>query len=104
LYYLFVTGANACFRDIYYQDPDLFLRQDVVDRYVDDIAYTLKIRREDLNIVRHFDTSSVYLCPNLTLQVAAAKGLVAGQMTIIQKDGKIIDCRVDDEVKMQLPH
>jgi DNA topoisomerase VI subunit A len=76
------------------------LRQDVVDRYVDDIAYTLKIRREELNIVRHSDTSSFYLCPNIIMQVAAAKGLLAGYMTIVQKDGKIIDCRVDDEVRM----
>ena len=27
------------------------MKQDVVDRYVDDIACTLKVRREELNIV-----------------------------------------------------
>lgn len=39
-------------RDIYYRHPDLFTKQTVVDRYVDDLAYTLGITRSQLNVVR----------------------------------------------------
>ena len=38
-------------RDVYYRDPELFMKQAVVDRYVDDIAYTLGIDRDSLNVV-----------------------------------------------------
>jgi len=38
-------------RDMYYRDPELFVKQAVVDRYVDDIAYTLGIERDALNVV-----------------------------------------------------
>jgi meiotic recombination protein SPO11 len=38
-------------RDIYYRDPELFMKQAVVDRYVDDIAYTLGVERDALNVV-----------------------------------------------------
>ncbi|KAF2871325.1 Spo11/DNA topoisomerase VI subunit A [Massariosphaeria phaeospora] len=56
-------------RDIYYRHPNLFLKQSVVDRYVDDIACTLSISRSQLNVT------------------AAAKGLVAGNFTIWRPDG-----------------
>lgn len=39
------------YRDIYYRDPELFLKQAVVDRYVDDIAYTFGVNRDALNVV-----------------------------------------------------
>jgi DNA topoisomerase VI subunit A len=39
-------------RDIYYRDPELFTKQAVVDRYVDDIAYTFGVPRLLLNVVR----------------------------------------------------
>ena len=37
---------------MYYRDPKLFMRQAVVDRYVDDIAYTFGVGRDALNVVR----------------------------------------------------
>lgn len=38
-------------RNIYYQNPDLFRSQSVVDHMVDNLALTLGVGREDLNIV-----------------------------------------------------
>jgi DNA topoisomerase VI subunit A len=38
-------------RDMYYRDPELFMRQAVVDRYVDDLAYTFGVGRDALNVV-----------------------------------------------------
>lgn len=38
-------------RNIYYRDPALFKSQHVVDRYVDILAFTLGVRRADLNVV-----------------------------------------------------
>jgi len=36
---------------MYYRDPELFLKQRIVDRYVDDIAFNLGVKREALNVV-----------------------------------------------------
>jgi DNA topoisomerase VI subunit A len=53
--------TNIRFRDIYYRDPELFVKQPVVDRYVDDIAYTLGVKRQALNVVRKPNISiSIY--------------------------------------------
>ncbi|EPE33517.1 DNA topoisomerase IV, alpha subunit [Glarea lozoyensis ATCC 20868] len=68
-----VTGVVTTKRDIYYRDPELFVKQAVVDRYVDDIAYTLGVERDALNVV------------------AAAKGLVAGAFSLTRKDKSRID-------------
>ncbi|KAF4632534.1 hypothetical protein G7Y89_g5596 [Cudoniella acicularis] len=65
--------------DIYYRDPNLFIRQAVVDRYVDDLAYTLGIDRDALNVV------------------AAAKGLVAGSFTITRNDKSTADYSSESE-------
>ncbi|KAI8933214.1 hypothetical protein NX059_009849 [Plenodomus lindquistii] len=56
-------------RDIYYRHPDLFRKQTVVDRYVDDLACTFGVTRSQLNVT------------------AAAKGLVAGNFTILRAPG-----------------
>ncbi|KAF1941179.1 DNA topoisomerase IV, alpha subunit [Clathrospora elynae] len=56
-------------RDIYYRHPDLFAKQAVVDRYVDDLACTFGITRAQLNVT------------------AAAKGLVAGNFTLNRESG-----------------
>jgi len=51
---LLKTGCpdiNVSFRDIYYKDPALFLKQSVVDRYVDDIAFTFNVPRSALSVV-----------------------------------------------------
>lgn len=60
-------------RDIYYRHPDLFVKQSVVDRYVDDLACTFDITRSQLNVT------------------AAAKGLVAGNFRLRQNNNHIVD-------------
>lgn len=60
-------------RDIYYREPELFKRQSIVDHYIDEIAYTFGVERLALNVV------------------AAAKGLMAGSLTIIQHGCPAID-------------
>jgi hypothetical protein len=47
---LYQQVADAANRDIYYRDPELFTKQAVVDRYVDDLAYTLGVERDALNV------------------------------------------------------
>lgn len=47
----FIQLTHSCPRDMYYRDPELFVKQAVVDRYVDDIAYTLGVERDALNVV-----------------------------------------------------
>ncbi|KAH8591118.1 Spo11/DNA topoisomerase VI subunit A [Bisporella sp. PMI_857] len=71
------TGTIITKRDLYYRDPELFMTQTVVDRYVDDIAYTLGVERDALNVV------------------AAAKGLIAGSFTITKQDNSQIDYRLE---------
>ncbi|KFY59834.1 hypothetical protein V496_05518 [Pseudogymnoascus sp. VKM F-4515 (FW-2607)] len=66
-------------KDIYYRDPDLFVKQAVVDRYIDDLAFTLNVPRDALNIV------------------ATAKGLLSGSLHIHKQDGQIIDCSSENE-------
>jgi len=44
--------SHAC-RNIYYQNTDLFKSQSLVDDLVDNIAFTLGIGREQLNIVSY---------------------------------------------------
>jgi hypothetical protein len=43
--------ADNLSRNIYYQNPDLFKSQSAVDDMVDNLAFTLGVGREDLNIV-----------------------------------------------------
>lgn len=45
-------------RDIYYNDPALFGSQRVVDRLVDDLAYTIGVDRAALHVV-----CAVYISP-----------------------------------------
>lgn len=75
------------------------MKQAVVDRYVDDIAYTLGVEREVLNVV-----SIVVGIPNSlaypTGQVAAAKGLVSGAFKVKRMDGAVVDYGAESEVCM----
>ena len=48
LLWLMVTYA----RDIFYKNPNLFRNQSVVDRCIDNLAYTLAETRNSLNVVR----------------------------------------------------
>lgn len=41
-------------RDIFYQDPVYFGSQKLVDRYVDDIAFTFGVDRAALHVVWYF--------------------------------------------------
>ena len=41
-------------REIYYRDPELFQNQNVVNRYVDDLAFSFGVRRASLNVVGSF--------------------------------------------------
>ncbi|KAK4501379.1 hypothetical protein PRZ48_007188 [Zasmidium cellare] len=73
------TNTVLSKRDIFYRDPALFGKQAHVDRYVDDIAFTFGVTRSSLNVT------------------AAAKGLLAGAISICRKDGSILDARTDRE-------
>ncbi|KND93448.1 Meiotic recombination protein rec12 [Tolypocladium ophioglossoides CBS 100239] len=73
-----VSGTILTKRNIFYQHQDLFDNQRVVDELVDDLALTLGVNRDDLNIV------------------ASAKGLVHGPMTIRLHDGTAIDASLGD--------
>ncbi|OMP85627.1 Meiotic recombination protein SPO11 [Diplodia seriata] len=64
-----VTDCVISKREIYYRHPALFANQAVVDRYVDDIAFTFSASRSLLNVS------------------AAAKGLVTGDLTVLKADG-----------------
>jgi hypothetical protein len=44
---------------MFYRDPELFVKQAVVDRYVDDLAYTLGVERGALNVVCFHRTSDL---------------------------------------------
>ncbi|KAF2140243.1 uncharacterized protein K452DRAFT_252957 [Aplosporella prunicola CBS 121167] len=56
-------------REIYYRDPALFHNQTVVDRLIDDMAFTIGVPRASLNVS------------------AAAKGLTVGAFAINSSDG-----------------
>jgi meiotic recombination protein SPO11 len=73
------------------------MRQAVVDRYVDDIAYTFGVARDALNVVcgPHPDQAVWF---DIFSQVAAAKGLVAGSFSIKRKDDSVINYSIEPEV------
>ncbi|KAF2488355.1 DNA topoisomerase IV, alpha subunit [Lophium mytilinum] len=75
------SNAVITKRDIYYRSPDLFVKQAVVDRYVDDIACTFGISRNLLNVS------------------AAAKGLMVGNFSIRRLEGTAIDGLTNREVR-----
>ncbi|MCJ1404914.1 hypothetical protein MMC11_008140 [Xylographa trunciseda] len=60
-------------RAIFYQNPELFSKQSIVDRLVDDIAFMFEVQRSDLNVI------------------AGAKGLVAGPFSVIHLDGSSLN-------------
>ncbi|KAL1799060.1 hypothetical protein ACET3X_003097 [Alternaria dauci] len=67
-------------RDMYYRHPDLFIKQSVVDRYVDDLACTLGITRSQLNVT------------------AAARGLLAGNFRLTRHDGHVVSGMSDEGI------
>ncbi len=52
LYKIGLTKLTHSFRNVYYQNPDLFRSQSAVDDMVDNLAFTVGVGREELNIVR----------------------------------------------------
>ncbi|TGO37998.1 hypothetical protein BHYA_0084g00290 [Botrytis hyacinthi] len=68
-----VTGNIISKRDMYYRDPELFTKQTIVDRFVDDIACTLGLKRDALNVM------------------AAAKGLITGWFIMKRTNQSIMD-------------
>ena len=65
------------FRNIYYRHPELFRRQDVVDELVDDLAFTLGLGRDALNIVcAHAKMSLKVFADSIRLRMAEARSPV----------------------------
>ncbi|KAI7369303.1 DNA topoisomerase IV, alpha subunit [Hortaea werneckii] len=73
------TGITISKRDIYYRDVALFGKQAIVDRYVDDLAFTFNVPRSALNVA------------------AAAKGILVGRINFCRRDGSSVDCGVDKD-------
>ncbi|RMY93861.1 hypothetical protein D0864_05620 [Hortaea werneckii] len=71
------TAEEAWRFDIYYRDVALFGKQAIVDRYVDDLAFTFNVPRSALNVA------------------AAAKGLLVGKINFCRRDGSSVDCGAD---------
>ncbi|XP_076462075.1 meiotic recombination protein SPO11-like [Babylonia areolata] len=61
-------------RDIYYQSPDMFGSQSVIDNVVDNVACMLEVSRWKLHIL------------------ATCKGLVAGDLQFYDGQGRHVDC------------
>ncbi|ROW01847.1 hypothetical protein VMCG_05505 [Cytospora schulzeri] len=72
-----VSGRLVTKRNVYYQNPELFKSQGNVDQLVDDLAFTLRVGRDALNIV------------------AASKGLIAGPIKFSMMNNSIISCSSD---------
>ncbi|TLS25943.1 hypothetical protein PpBr36_07762 [Pyricularia pennisetigena] len=69
-----VTGNIVTKRNIFYQAKDLFRDQAVVDRLVDDLAFTLGVGRHSLNIT------------------ATGKGLIIGPISFVLNNGTMVSC------------
>lgn len=80
-----LAGTLITKRNIYYQNVELFKSQSVVDDMVDNIALTLGVGREDLNIV------------------AAAKGLIAGPVALHMRSGDVVHCDLSTDHGILLP-
>ncbi|KAK1766355.1 Spo11/DNA topoisomerase VI subunit A [Phialemonium atrogriseum] len=75
-----VSGTIVTKRNIYYQNTELFRDQRVVDGLVDDIAFTLGVSRDALNI-----------------------GLVAGPIFLTMQNGSIIPCGLSHDCGNLIP-
>lgn len=88
---IFLLLLTCRHRDIYYRDPELFMKQAVVDRYVGDLTYTLGVERDALNVVRShpllddclFLSISRWLRPKAWLQDHSESGEKIIQSSII---------------------
>ncbi|XP_019746913.1 meiotic recombination protein SPO11 isoform X1 [Hippocampus comes] len=73
-YTLVQSNSYATKRDIYYNHPQLFGSQKIVDRIVDDVSCMLKIPRRSLRVL------------------ATSKGLISGDLCYMEEDGTRINC------------
>ncbi|KAK7099981.1 meiotic recombination protein SPO11-like isoform X1 [Littorina saxatilis] len=71
-------------RDIYYQSPDVFGSQSVVDNVVDNVACMLEVPRWKLHVL------------------ATCKGLVAGDLQFYDAQGRHVDCN-RSKMGVQIP-
>ncbi|EPE09145.1 meiosis-specific topoisomerase spo11 [Ophiostoma piceae UAMH 11346] len=78
-----LSGTYVTKRNIFYQYPELFKEQRIVDTLVDDIAYTLRIGRDSLHIV------------------AASVGVVYGALSFTRSDGT--ECFASGETGIAIP-
>ena len=98
--FLAVRAYRGGCRNIFYNDPTLFGNQAVVDRFVDDLAFTLGVRRLDLGVV---GALRILMTRMLMLeQVAAPRGLVAGSFKLERAQGGLLDVSLEKEASM--PH
>ncbi|KAI5480789.1 meiotic recombination protein SPO11 [Pseudohyphozyma bogoriensis] len=67
------TETISTKRDVFYRDVKLFGKQLKVDSIVEDLAATLRVRREDLGVV------------------AASKGLFAGGVSVVDDEGNVLE-------------
>ncbi|KAL7945283.1 Spo11/DNA topoisomerase VI subunit A [Trichoderma barbatum] len=67
-----VSGTVLTKRHIFYQHQGLFVKQRTVDELVDNLAFTLNVQRDDLNIV------------------ASSKGVFSGPLSIRLQDNTVV--------------
>ncbi|KAK4174401.1 putative meiosis-specific topoisomerase [Triangularia setosa] len=87
-----LSGSLITKRNIYYQNPELFGSQAVVDVMVNNLAFTLGVGRGDLNIASRHQWA-----------VATAKGLISGPVILVNRDGSVIDCGLSHNTGILLP-
>ncbi|XP_061650661.1 meiotic recombination protein SPO11 isoform X3 [Phyllopteryx taeniolatus] len=73
-YTLVQSNSYATKRDIYYNHPQLFGSQKIVDKIVDDVSCMLKVPRRALRVL------------------ATSKGVISGDLCYMEEDGTRIDC------------
>lgn len=70
-----------------------------MDRCVDDIAYTLVVQRDALNVVCSCPFWPLSSFVNMS-QVGAAKGLIAGSLTVHMSEDVVIDYSTATDVRI----
>ncbi|KAI9145935.1 Spo11/DNA topoisomerase VI subunit A [Paraphysoderma sedebokerense] len=79
------SNVTSTKREIFYQNPQLFRAQVVVDKIVDDLTCLFRVPRSCLNVT------------------ASPKGLCAGNLILTRRDGSRIDLSVDLDQGVLVP-
>uniref|UniRef100_A0AAR2IP96 DNA topoisomerase (ATP-hydrolyzing) n=1 Tax=Pygocentrus nattereri TaxID=42514 RepID=A0AAR2IP96_PYGNA len=74
IYKLVQTDSYATKRDMYYNDPQLFVTQRNLDLIVDDISCMLRVPRRSLHVL------------------ATSKGFISGDLCYLEADGTRVEC------------